>query len=246
MPEIKEHSFAIPLLPCASINETETFYKALGAVVTYKQKAPNNYIGFRLHGVEVHFFSLKQLVPAANYSTCYLVVTDVDTLYETCRAGLKTLYNKIPLKGVPRINPLKDIPSYGVRQFIIVDVNGNHIRIGQPITKTDSLVFTENNKAPITGTPLAKAYELGSRVADSLGDFTTAAQTLDKALAVADKNDSLNLLKVLILRADVAQRLGEGARFVECVKACEELLARFDVNEVLEERRLFLELTSES
>ena len=244
MPEIKNHSFAIPLLPCTSINETETFYKALGAVVTYKQKTPNNYIGFKLYDIEIHFFALKQLKPADNYSTCYLVVTAIDPLYENCRVGLKSLYNKIPLKGFPRINPLKDIPSYGVRQFIIVDPSGNHIRIGQPIEKTDSLVFVENNKAPLAGTPLAKAYELGSRLADSHGDFKTAAKTLDKALAIADANDSLNLLKVLLLRADVAQRLAETERFNELVKAAEELLLSFPASNVIEERRLLAELKS--
>jgi hypothetical protein len=236
--------FAIPLLPCISINETETFYKALGAVVTYKQKAPNNYIGFKLNDIEIHFFALKQLTPAQNFSTCYLYVTEIDTFYETCRAGLTLLYNKIPLKGYPRINPLKDIPAYGVRQFIIVDISGNYIRIGQPIEQTDSLVFTENNKAPVKGTPLAKAYELGSRLADSHGDFETAAKTLDKALAVADANDALNLLKVLILRADVAQRLEDAVRFNELVDAAEKLLLGFSESEVVEERRLLWELKS--
>lgn len=244
MPEIKNHSFAIPLLPCTSINETETFYKALGAVVIYKQKVPNNYIGFKLNDVEIHFFAIKQLKPAENYSTCYLVVTAIDPLYETCRAGLKSLYNKIPLKGMPRINPLKDMPAYGVRQFIIVDPSGNYIRIGQPITKTDSLIFKENNKASVTGTPLAKAWELGCRLADSHGDFETAAKTLDKAIAIADANDSLNLLKVLILRADVAQRLGDGARFAELIDIAEKLLLTLPASEVIEERRLLAELKS--
>jgi len=243
MTELKTH-YALPLLPCISINETETFYKALGAIVTYKQKVPNNYIGFNISGIEVHFFALKQLKPAENYSTCYLYVTDIDALYENCRAGLRSLYNKVPLKGMPRINPLKDIPAYGVRQFIIVDPNGNYIRIGQPITKTDSLIFTENNKALLTGTPLAKAYELGSRLADSHGDFETAARTLDKALTTADKNDSLNLLKVLLLRADVAQRLGDADRFVELLNVAEKLLVSFSPAEVEEERRLLVELKS--
>lgn len=244
MTEIKKPSYAVPLLPCISINETETFYKALGAIVTYKQKIPNNYIAFRLNDIDIHFFALKQLKPAENYSTCYLYVTDIDTLYATCRSGLRSLYNKIPLKGTPRINPLKDIPAYGVRQFIIVDPSGNYIRIGQPIEKTDSLIFAENNKAPLAGTPLAKAHELGSRLADAHGDFITAAKTLDKALATANTNDSLNLLKVLLLRADVAQRLEETERFNELIKAAEELLLKFPAADVEEERRLLDELKS--
>lgn len=243
MPE-KDRSYAIPLLPSTSINETESFYKALGAIVTYKQKAPNNYIAFRLNDIEIHFFALKQLTPAQNFSTCYLRVTEIDAFYETCRAGLKVIYNKIPLKGFPRINPLKDIPAYGARQFIMVDPNGNHIRIGQPIQQTDSLVFTENNKAPISGTPLAKAYELGSRLADSHGDFETAAKTLDKALAIADANDRFNLLKVVILRADVAQRLVETKRYDELIMVADELLLGFSATEVMEERRLLVELKS--
>lgn len=242
MPATNENSYAIPLLPCTSINETENFYKALGAVVTYKQKVPNNYIGFRLNNIEVHFFALKQLAPANNYSTCYLVVQDIDHFYETCRAGLKSLYSKIPLKGYPRINPLKDMPAYGVRQFILVDPSGNYIRVGQPIEKTDSLIFAENNKAPITGTPLAKVHELGSRLADSHGDFETAARELDKALVAPDTNDKFNLLKVLILRADVALRLQDGERFSELINATDELLLSFEKTEVLEERRLLNEL----
>lgn len=244
MPETNDRSYAIPLLPCTSINETENFYKALGAVVTYKQKIPNNYIAFRLNELEIHFFALKQLAPASNYSTCYLIVKEIDHFYATCRAGLKALYNKVPLKGYPRINPLKDIPVYGVRQFLIVDPSGNYIRVGQPIQKANSLVFTENNTAPVTGTPLAKVYELGSRLADAHGDFETAARELDKALAAPDTSDKLNLLKVLILRADVALRLADTARFNELVGAAGELLLSFDDNEVVEERRLLGELTS--
>ncbi len=242
MPETNEKSYAIPLLPCTSINETENFYKALGAVVTYKQKIPNNYIAFRLNNLEVHFFAMKQLAPANNYSTCYLMVTDIDEFYETCRAGLRALYNKVPLKGCPRINPLKDMPAYGVRQFIIVDPSGNYIRIGQPIQKADSLIFAENNTAPLKGTPLAKVYELGSRLADSHGDFETAARELDKALAAPDTNDKLNLLKVLILRADVALRLQDGERFRELISEAERLLLNFAKTDALEERRLLWEL----
>ncbi len=242
MSETNDRSYAIPLLPCLSINETENFYKALGAVVTYKQKIPNNYIAFRLNNLDIHFFTLKQLAPASNYSTCYLIVTQIDQFYETCRAGLRTLYNKVPLKGTPRINPLKDMPAYGVRQFIIVDPSGNYIRIGQPVQKKDSLVFAENNTAPVTGTPLAKVYELGSRLADAHGDFETAARELDKALAAPDANDKLNLLKVLILRADVALRLQDGDRFSELINAAEELIMTFSDSEVLEERRLLAEL----
>ncbi|WP_205511490.1 hypothetical protein [Longitalea arenae] len=241
MPDNQKHAFAIPLLPCMSINQTEEFYTALGAVVTYKQKVPNNYIAFNIWDMELHFFTLKQ-EPDANYSGCYLVVTEIDAIYEACRASLRTLYGKIPLKGYPRLNPLKDMPAYGVRQFIIVDPNGNYIRVGQRIQKTNSLVFPEKDKPAIAGTPLAKVYELGSRLADAHGDFETAAKVLDKALLVADANDAFNLLKVLILRADLATRLSESDRRQELIQAAEGQLLLLPAEDTKEERRLLAEL----
>jgi hypothetical protein len=225
-----------------SINDTETFYKALGAVITYKQKVPNNYIALSFKDIDIHFFALKQLAPSGNYSSCNLVVTEIDPFYEMCRARLKELYGKIPLKGFPRINPLKDIPSYGVRQFIIVDPNGNYIRIGQPIKKTDSLVFPEKNYRAKDGSLLARAYETGSRLADAKGDFPGAARVLDKALSAAGDDDTLNLLKVLILRADLSARLSQNEKFAACIKAAEAQLAKLAFTETTEERRLLAEL----
>ncbi|WP_207512867.1 hypothetical protein [Longitalea luteola] len=241
MPDQHTNQYAIPLLPCMSINQTEDFYKALGAVVTYKQKVPNNYIAFNIWDLELHFFALKQQ-PDANYSGCYLIVTEIDPIYEVCRASLKSLYGKVPLKGYPRLNPLKDIPAYGVRQFIVVDPNGNYIRVGQRIEKTNSLVFPEKDKPAVTGTPLAKVYELGSRLADAHGDFETAAKVLDKALLTAATNDPLNLLKVLILRADIAARLADANRFNELMAAAEKQLLTLPVEDTIEQRRLLDEL----
>ncbi|MGX5819495.1 hypothetical protein ACWKWU_14965 [Chitinophaga lutea] len=236
-------SHAIPLLPSSSIHETEKFYVALGAITTYKQKVPNNYIAFRLWNIDIHFFSLKQS-PADNYSTCYMVVPDIDKLYKESRAALKALYGKIPLKGHPRINPLKDIPAYGARQFIIVDPSGNYIRIGQPIEQTDSLVFSEKGKPAQQGSPLARAYELGSRLADGRGDFEAAARALDKALAAPDGGDPADLLKVLILRADIAARMSDNDRFKDSIQAAEQLFSTLPDGMHAEERRLLDELKS--
>lgn len=242
MPDKNISQYAIPLLPCIAINQTEEFYKALGAAVTYKQKVPNNYIAFIIWNIELHFFSIKQLEPVNNYGTCYLMVKEIDPIYEACRTALKALYGKIPLKGYPRLNPLKDMPAYGVRQFILVDMNGNYIRVGQPIEKTNSLVFPEKDKPAGEGTPLAKVYELGSRLADSHGDFETAAKVLDKALLTADTTDPFNLLKVLILRADIAARLADTNRLYELMQAAETQLLTLPADATNEERRLLAEL----
>ncbi len=60
--------YAIPLLPCNSINETEEFYVALGFEVTYKQKVPNNFISLKLGEIVIQFFGLKAQKPEDNYN----------------------------------------------------------------------------------------------------------------------------------------------------------------------------------
>jgi len=203
-------SFAIPLLPSTSIKETLEFYQAIGSVITYQQKAPNNYIGLKIKGIEIHFYGLKQLKPEANFSTCYLIVDDIDVFYNICREGLKSLYGKIPVKGIPRINQIKDMPTYGVRQFIIVDPSGNYIRIGQPIPKTDSVLFEENGKKPQSGTSLAKAYELADRLANGKEDWEAAIKVIDKVLSEDNEEKELDILfKLIILRMDIAFKMDD-------------------------------------
>ncbi|MGN7821636.1 hypothetical protein ACTJJB_16000 [Chitinophaga sp. 22536] len=199
-------NFAIPLLPSIAINDTLNFYKALGAIITYQQKAPNNYIGLKIKDIEIHFFGLKQIKLETNFSTCFLRVNDIDTFYNNCRTGLKALYGKIPLKGIPRINQLKDMPAYGARQFVIVDPSGNYIRIGQPIAKKDSLLFEENGKRPASGTALSKAYELADRLANGKEDAAAAIRTIEKALK-DDAGDEPDItFKLMVLKMSIAQR----------------------------------------
>jgi hypothetical protein len=238
-----DKEFAIPLLPCNSINNTLEFYQALGFRVTYQQKAPNTYAALKLRDIEVHFFVMKDLKPENNYSTCYIVLYDIDTLYQSFAAGMKNLFGKIPVKGIPRINPLKDMPSYGVRQFIVVDPAGNYIRIGQPIPKTDSLIFKENNlKKETAGSSLEKAYELGSRLADAKGDFPAAAKALDKAIAHADNGEPVHLFRVLILRADVAFRMEDHALTNKLLEKAKALISDIDQRTVKDDLRLMEEL----
>lgn len=218
-------NYAIPLLPAVSINQTLEFYQAIGAILTYQQKAPNNYIGFKLGEIEIHFFGMKQLQPGANFSTCYLIVDKVDKLYATCREGLKTLYGKVPIKGVPRINQIKDMPTYGVRQFIMVDPSGNYIRVGQPIPKTDSVLFEENGKKPASSTPLGKAYELADRLANGKEDLSAAMREINKALAKDESAaEPVLLFKLIVLGMDVAQRMDDLAAAKQCQQQGQALL----------------------
>lgn len=122
----------IPILPCRSIDDQIGFYESLGFEVTYRQAAPNVYASVQRGGIELHFFVMKGYEPASSYSSCYVMVNDIDALYAAFRDGLKRSLGRIPTRGIPRIGALRDM-SYGVRQFLMTDPGGNIIRIGQPL-----------------------------------------------------------------------------------------------------------------
>lgn len=221
---LPKNGFAIPLLPSNSINDTLEFYKAIGCVITYQQKAPNNYLGLKIRGIEIHFFGLKQIKPETNFSSCYLVIDDIDTFYLTCREELKKKYGKIPLKGIPRINPIKDMPTYGVRQFVLIDPSGNYIRIGQPIEKTASIVFEENGVKPQKGTPLSKTYELADRLANGKDDLEAAIKIIDKTLLSEHEDEKEILFKLILLGIDIANRNEDQQKAKELIKKGKLLL----------------------
>ncbi|ELR71129.1 bleomycin resistance protein [Fulvivirga imtechensis AK7] len=241
--EIRE--FAIPMLPSNSIKDTTEFYRALGCTITYQQKAPNNYIGLKIKGIEVHFFGLK-LKPESNFSSCYLRVDDIETFYTNCRSGLKKQYGKIPLKGIPRINPLKDIPAYGVRQFVIVDPSGNYIRIGQPIVKENSVLFEENDVKPKESTALEKAFELACRLANGKDDLTAAANLIDRILTTDNGTEKRMLFRLIALRLDIAYRDGNMNKIQELLKRGNSLLTQIkDTSTIAADVQLFNTLSSE-
>lgn len=237
--EMKEKSkpnFAIPLLPSISINETVEFYKAIGSEITYQQKAPNNYVGIKLKNIEIHFFGMKQIKPEANFSSSYLVVDDIDFFYNSCREGLKKIFGKIPIKGIPRINQIKDMPTYGVRQFIIVDPSGNYLRIGQPIPKTDSVLFEENGKKPHKGTALTKAYELADRLANGKDDVAASVKVIDKVLSEeANSNELEYVFRILTLRLDIAHRMDDLETAKQMIKKGNDLLKNLGENILTDE-----------
>ena len=91
----------IPILPCTSIDATIAFYEALGFAVTYRQERPNTFAAVVRDDIELQFFVLKALAPDANYSTCYVLVDDVDALYASFADGLRAALGKVPGRGYP-------------------------------------------------------------------------------------------------------------------------------------------------
>jgi hypothetical protein len=192
----------IPILPCRTLQPVLDFYTALGFEVTYQQRSPNPYAVVERGGIELQFFGMKQYEPTEAVSTCYVLTDDVDGLYEAFRAGLRKTYGRIPTRGLPRVGPLKDM-TYGVRQFLMTDPGGNCVRVGQ---RTGG----ERHHGPAPEETFARALHFASLLADSKGDAPGAAKVIDRVLCLTDETPTgVQLLQLLVLRADVAARLGD-------------------------------------
>lgn len=201
----------IPLLPCQTIQPVIDFYTALGFEVTFLQKSPNPFAVVERGDIGLQFFGMKKYEPSESYSTCYVLTDDVDGLYEAFRAGLKAAYGKIPSRGIPRIGPLKDM-SYGVRQFLMTDPGGNCVRVGQPISE-------DLHHRPAPKETFARALHNATLFADSKEDPAGAAKIIDRVLGLDDERPTpAQLVRLLVLRGDVAGRLGDERTAVSALK----------------------------
>ncbi|MFD5394095.1 bleomycin resistance protein [Streptomyces sp. NPDC127097] len=194
----------IPMLPCRTLQPVLDFYTVLGFEVTFQQKSPNPYAVVARGGIQLHFFGMKRYDPAESYSTCCIRTDDIDGLYEDFRTGLKAAYGRIPARGLPRIGPLKDT-SHGVRQFLMTDPGGNCLRIGQQTSR-------EHHHRPAPEETFSRALHHAALLADSKDDPAGAAKTIDRVLRMTDERPTpVQLLRLLVLRAEVAGRLGDDA-----------------------------------
>ncbi|WFB08161.1 VOC family protein [Streptomyces sp. LX-29] len=199
----------IPMLPCRSIDDITAFYPALGFEVTFQQRSPNPYVALARGDIALHFFGMKSYDPASSYSTCYVRTDDVDALYEAFRSGLKASLGRIPTRGLPRLGALKDT-TYGMRQFLLTDPGGNTLRVGQPIAD----VF-EHRPAPTER--YARALHQATLLGESKGDPAAAARVLDRALSAEGAPPPSRLAPLLVLRAEMATRLGDADHARDCL-----------------------------
>ncbi|UQA97035.1 bleomycin resistance protein [Streptomyces halobius] len=206
----------IPILPCHAIQPVVEFYTALGFETTLLQKSPYPYAVVQRGTIELQFMGMRKYDPSQSYSGCYVLTDDVDGLYATFRDGLKEAYGKIPSRGLPRIGPLKNT-SYGVRQFLVSDPGGNSIRIGQKISE-------DLHHRPAPKETFARALHMADLFVDSKEDLQGAAKIIDRVLRLRDERPTpAQHLRLLVLRADIAQREGDEALAARLLTQAAEL-----------------------
>jgi catechol 2,3-dioxygenase-like lactoylglutathione lyase family enzyme len=120
---MQQYDLAIPTLPSRSLDVTVAFYKRLGFEGGVHE-FNNSYAILRRDSVEIHFFRHEALIPEQSSSGCYVRVLDVDSVYSAFSTS------ELPKSGIPRMDSLQDKP-WGLREFAIVDPDGNLLRIGE-------------------------------------------------------------------------------------------------------------------
>ena len=121
---MQQHDIAIPTLPSRSLSDTIAFYRQLGFEGGIH--AFGNYAILRRGTIELHFFVHQDLRPDESSAGCYIRVLDVESIHEAFALA------QLPGRGIPRMDALESKP-WGLREFAIVDPDGNLLRIGQVV-----------------------------------------------------------------------------------------------------------------
>lgn len=111
-----------PILPSRDLAATAEFYARLG----FEQTGlwPDEYLIVTRGDVGLHFFFAPDVDPWTSIAGCYLYVSDADSLFaEFSRVGL-------PGEGIPRLHGAPQDTDYGLREFALVDLDGNLLRTG--------------------------------------------------------------------------------------------------------------------
>lgn len=124
---MQPYDLAIPTLPSRSIPATVAFYHRLG-FEGGAHEFNGDYAILHRGAVELHFFRHPSIVPAESSAGCYIRVLDVQSIFQAFSSS------GLPRTGIPRMDILEDKP-WGLREFAVVDLDGNLLRIGEVINR---------------------------------------------------------------------------------------------------------------
>ncbi|MEE1621654.1 hypothetical protein ACQ7DA_10735 [Zafaria sp. J156] len=184
-PDGLEGAWMVPALPCGDIDEMQAFWTALGLRTTYRQLRPNPYLALNRKGLDLHYFGMPGVDPEQSYSTCIVVVPDTAPVHALFTDGLRGLYGRVPVAGVPRITrPRKRANNAGLSGFSLVDPAGNWIRFTRRPDAEHRPRAVEGRTEWVSdgGGPLARAVENAVVIADSHGDVGQALRVLSGAV----------------------------------------------------------------
>jgi len=110
------------ILPALDINRAAGFYKnVLGFDINIFTE--HDYVVMRKGEVGIHLWKTDDKNLCEN-SGCYIYVTDIDALYQ-----------ELSSKDVIHPNGKLETKPWGMKEFAVVDTEGNLLRIGEIIIK---------------------------------------------------------------------------------------------------------------
>jgi catechol 2,3-dioxygenase-like lactoylglutathione lyase family enzyme len=188
-----------PCLPCRELDESISFYEALGFKRTYRQTRPNPHAVVALEDIQIHLFGMEGFNPADSYGTVIVAVPDPDGLYRAFAARLRETFGKLPTVGIPRI--LRPRKKYGtVSGFSVVDPGGNWLRIYR-------LGDSEEKDSPEKAEGLAQSILVAARLGDAHGDEALALKTLESGIKRYADAPAPHRARAYLYRATLAIRL---------------------------------------
>ncbi|MCE4207228.1 VOC family protein, partial [Escherichia coli] len=117
---------AIPTFPCRDLDSASAFYQSLGFHLGARYPT---YAILQRGALELHLSLFEALEPKTNCSAAYLRLEDAQALHRQATAlGLGG-------QGIPRITVLDEQPV-GMREFALIDPDGNLLRVGQELDAT--------------------------------------------------------------------------------------------------------------
>lgn len=192
-----------PILPCRELDESISFYESLGFRKTYRQTRPNPHAVVALEEIQIHLFGMEEFDPAQSYGSTIIAVPDPDELYKNFAAGLRQVYGRLPVAGIPRIlRPRKKCGT--VRGFTVVDPGGNWLRIYK-------LGETEEQNSAEKAEGLTQVIYVAARLGDAHGDEALALKTLENGLARFVDASASELARAYLYRAELAVRMQDRA-----------------------------------
>ncbi|MFI6481002.1 glyoxalase [Nonomuraea sp. NPDC050663] len=203
---IHPNETTVPLMPCASLEETAAFYEMLGFEATYRQSRPYVYLAMRWSGFDLHFGPAPRgLDPSREESGGCLVMVDAVAPYHAAFvAAMRRAHGKVLSSGLPRITRFRP----GASRFTIVDPSGNSIMF---IQRDEPVELEYGGAKELAG--LARALDNVRILREFKNDDLQAFRALKSAMrrhgAVAPVAERAVALVTLL---DLAAGLGEPER----------------------------------
>ncbi|MFC4586846.1 VOC family protein [Sphaerisporangium corydalis] len=174
--EVRQNETTVPLLPCASAEETLAFYETLGFETAFKQTKPYVYLALTWSGFQLHFGPApKGLDPSREESGGCLVMVDAVAPYHAAFASaMRRAHGKVLSSGLPRITRYRP----GASRFTLFDPSGNSITFIQRDAQEQEEVEYGGSKK-LTG--LAKALDNARILREFKNDDRHAFRALKSA-----------------------------------------------------------------